>query len=172
MSLLSLSIFVLMIIWTYRAAKNNEALGRLYPRLKPGWAIAGWLIPFANAVIPVLVLQDLWRGSDASTPRQDPAWRANQGSGLVGWYWAALLISRVQYFGRTAAHFANPDELRGLRTHDGIAIFSLVVTIAACVLAVQVIRRLAARQDECLRAQQAAWAGGDPHPPTENRFVR
>ena len=44
-------IFVLIIIWSYRAAKNNEALGRVYPRLKPGWAIAGWLIPFANLVI-------------------------------------------------------------------------------------------------------------------------
>ena len=63
-SLLSFAILVLIIIWTYRATKNNEALGRMYPRLKPGWAIAGWLIPLANAVIPLLILQDLWRGSE------------------------------------------------------------------------------------------------------------
>src|SRR5262249_5509194 len=60
---------ILFIIWMWRAAKNNEALERSQPRLGPGWAIGGWFIPLANLVIPVLVAQDLWRGSDASVPR-------------------------------------------------------------------------------------------------------
>jgi hypothetical protein len=32
-----------------------------------------------------------------------------------------------------------------------------VVTVAAAILAILVVRRLAARQEDCLRAQQAAW---------------
>ena len=51
--LVALAIFVLLIIWLYRAAKNNEALGRQNPRLGPGWAIGGWFIPLANFVIPL-----------------------------------------------------------------------------------------------------------------------
>ncbi len=153
-------IFVLIIIWTFRAAKNNEALGRMYPRLKPGWAIAGWLIPFANAVIPVLILQDLWRGSDAATARENPTWRSNSGSSLIGWYWGLFLVSAVTRsgLGRSSAHLDVTDELRGLRTHDTIAVVGLVVTIAAAILAIQVVRRIAARQEGTLRAQQTAWS--------------
>ena len=155
---LTFVIFVLIIIWTYRAAKNNEALARPYPRLKPGWAIAGWLIPFANLVIPVLILQDLWRGSDASTHRGDPSWRSNRGSTLIGWYWAVFIVSSVRNgLGRSEARFISTDELRDLRTHDIIGLVGMVATIAAAILAIQVIRGIAARQETCLRAQQTAW---------------
>ena len=157
---LSFVIFVLIIIWSFRAAKNNEALGRMYPRLKPGWAIAGWLIPFANLVIPVLILQDLWRGSEVSTPRGDLGWRANKGSALIGWYWAFFIASSVRYgVGRSKARYLYVDELRDLRTHDTVAVIGMVATIVAAVLAIRVVRRLAARQEECLHAQQAAWTG-------------
>ncbi len=158
MLLVSFVILVLIIIWTYRAAKNNDALGRLSPRLKPGWGIAGWLIPLANAVIPVLILQDLWRGSEPSTPRGDLSWRANKGSALIGWYWGVLLLSVVRNgLGRANAHLGATDELRDLRGHDVIAVIGMLATVAAAVLAIQVVRRLAARQEECLRTQQDAW---------------
>lgn len=49
--LVGIATFVLLIIWLYRAAKNNEALGRQNPRLGPGWAIGGWFIPIAWWVI-------------------------------------------------------------------------------------------------------------------------
>jgi hypothetical protein len=160
MALLSFAILVLIIIWTFRAAKNNEALGRQHPRLKPGWGIAGWLIPLANAVIPVLVLQDLWRGSDPTTRRDAGSWRANAGSALIGWYWTFLLISVVRNgLGRSRASLFVDDQLRGLRTHDTIAVVGLLAAIVAAVLGIQVVRRIAARQAECLRLQQASWYG-------------
>lgn len=156
-------VLVLIIIWTFRAAKNNDALGRVYPRLKPGWAIAGWLIPFVNLVIPLLMLQDLWRGSEARTPRGDPSWRSNRGSALIGWYWGVFVLSSIRYgLGRSSAHFIDRDELRELRTHDSIAIVGMLATIAAAVLAIQVVRKIAARQEECLRVQQAAWSTQHP----------
>ena len=157
------AIFVLIIIWTFRTAKNNEALGRPYPRLKPGWAIAGWLIPFADLVIPLLILQDLWRGSDVATPRNDPRWRENKGSALVGWYWGLFLVSFVRAgVGRSNAHLDVIGELRGLRNHDVFAVVGMVATIAAAVLAIQVIRHIADRQEDCLRTQQAAWYPAGP----------
>lgn len=158
MALLSVTILVLIIIWLWRAAKNNEALGRANPRLGPGWAIGGWFIPFANFVIPVLILQDLWRGANPELARGDPAWRASRGSGLIGWYWAAWVLSTLRLgFGRSSAHIDVRSEMRGLRGHDVVAAIGTAFAAAAAVLAVFVVRRLSERQEACLQAQQAAW---------------
>ena len=161
--LLTLAILVLMIIWTFRAMHNNEALGRRNARFTPGWGIAGWLIPFANFVIPVLILQDLWRGADPSVPRGDVNWRQARGSGLIGWYWAALLLSYARFAGGTTNdNLDRQSRLRDIRTRDSVAIGGMVMTMVAAILAIQVVRRIAARQEQCLRAQQAAWGMAPP----------
>src|SRR5262249_54007433 len=90
--LVALAIFVLLVIWLYRAAKNNEALGRMNPRLGPGWAIGGWLIPIANLVIPFIIMDDVWRGADPSVPRGDPSWRR---SSTLAAIWAWLVTAGV-----------------------------------------------------------------------------
>jgi hypothetical protein len=90
-------IAVLFIVWMFRAAKNHEALGRSNTRFGPGWAIGGWFVPVANLVLPVLIVQDLWRGGDASRPRDDAAWRNVRGSWLVGCWWAAWVASLLRF---------------------------------------------------------------------------
>jgi Domain of unknown function (DUF4328) len=159
MALLTVAIFVLIIIWMFRAMKNNEALGRSDARLSPGWGIGGWFIPVANLVIPVLILQDLWRGSDPSSPRNDPAWRNNRGSALVAWYWVAHVISCARFLSEGSdKKLRDLSELKDFRTHDSIAVVGVAATIASAVLGIQVIRRITNRQEECRVAQpQAAW---------------
>ncbi len=152
---------VLWLIWNFRAAKNNEALGRDLPRWKPGWAIGGWFIPLANFVIPVMVLQDLWRGSSSATPRGDARWRGNPGSALIGWYWGFWVASTFRLgFGRTGARLSSVTQLRSLRSHDAFALFGMVMTIVAAILAIQVVRGITRRQEACLQTQQSAWARG------------
>jgi hypothetical protein len=160
--LCSVVLLVLAIIWTWRAAKNQEALARANPRFSPGWGIAGWLIPLANLVIPVLMLQDFWRGADPIITRGDPTWRRMPGSALIGWFWAAFILSSVGRgaFGETSAHYDDFSELRDLRTHDLVTAAGGVALIAAAVLAIFVFRAVAARQEECLATQQAAWQPG------------
>src|SRR5262249_60373252 len=75
----------------YRAAKNNEALGRMNPRLGPGWAIGGWLIPIANLVIPFIIMDDVWRGADPSIPRGDPSWRRSSTLAAI-WAWLVTAV--------------------------------------------------------------------------------
>jgi hypothetical protein len=156
---------VLFIIWMWRAAKNNEALGRVQARLGPGWAIGGWFIPLANLVIPVLVMQDLWRGSDSSVPRGDIRWRIGSRSALVGWWWAAFILSLI----RIGVGSSDRNQtLSQARTNTVLAIVGIGFTVAAAVLAILVVRKLTERQEACLRAQQAAWtdAQGGAAPPT------
>jgi uncharacterized protein DUF4328 len=160
-SILALGTAVVFIIWMWRAAKNNEALGRMQPRLGPGWSIGGWFIPFANFVIAILIMQDLWRGSDPSVARGDPGWRTARGSGLVGWWWAAWLLSVVRVF-VTSDNSDSNNSLSDIKTSNQVGVAALVASMAAAVLAVLVVRRLSERQEKCLRAQQAAWNAAQP----------
>ena len=157
--LVVLVLFVLVIIWTFRAMKNNEALGRMSPRFTPGWGIAGWLIPLANFVIPVLILQDLWRGSDVRSPRGDTAWRSNKGSPLIGWYWATFVVGNVIRIGDTPSddHNGTRSYYEGFRSHDSRVLVGYAIMVATAILAILMFRRIAQRQEECLRSQQQVW---------------
>lgn len=54
---------VILIVWLYRGAKNNELWSETAARFGPGWVIGAWFIPLANLVLPPLVLRDVWRRS-------------------------------------------------------------------------------------------------------------
>jgi hypothetical protein len=159
--LVGIATFVLLIIWLYRAAKNNEALGRQNPRLGPGWAIGGWFIPVAWWVIPFIVLDDVWRGSDPSIPRGDPSWRRSKTLPAI-WAWAVTAaILTIPNFIASSGGDVRADEPDKVRRDDILRIIGALGGIIAAVLAIVVIRKVAARQEEALRAQQAA-AGSPP----------
>jgi Domain of unknown function (DUF4328) len=160
---LTLATAVCFIIWMWRAAKNNEALGRNEPRLTAAWAIAGWLIPLANFVIPVLVMQDLWRGSDPTVPRNDHRWKIGPRSALVGWWWAILLVSRIGGFG--TSNELGPGALESIRSNNVRAGVGAALEIVAAILAILVVRAITDRQDQCLRVQNEQWAQQLPPPP-------
>jgi hypothetical protein len=156
-ALISVVIAVLFIVWMWRAAKNNETLGRDHPRLGPGWAIGGWFVPLANLVIPVLVMQDLWRGSSEQIPRGDMRWRITDRSVLVGWWWAALVVS-IPRVTRIGAGSTAASQVNDLRTSAAGGLVCMLSGVTAAVLAILVVRGLAARQAACLLKQQATWA--------------
>ncbi|MFI6259089.1 DUF4328 domain-containing protein [Micromonospora zamorensis] len=76
---------VLVIIWTWRARKNIEAFPGALPTLGAGWAIAGWLVPFANLVMPVRVIANVAR---------DSLWRRFTPD-LVTVWWSAWLVFSI-----------------------------------------------------------------------------
>ena len=148
---------VLLIVWTYRCAKNASALGRVGARLTPGWTIAGWLVPVANFVLPYLAVSDLWRSSDASAERGS-GWRRLHTSSLVVAWWFVYLIGSVGFLlvmavvlvGRMTAADARAD-----------LVVAHLATALGSVLGIFVVRDVTARQ----AAQQAA----DPAPLVPDR---
>lgn len=76
---------VLVIIWTWRARKNIEAFPGALPTLGAGWAIAGWLVPFANLVMPVRVIANVAR---------DSLWRRFTPT-LVTVWWSGWLVFSI-----------------------------------------------------------------------------
>jgi hypothetical protein len=150
----SLTIFVLLLVWMWRVAKNARLTGRTQPRFGPGWAIGGWFIPLASLVIPVLVMQDLWRASDPAVPRGNPVWRQRPGSALVGWWWAAYLVATLRFV--SSGNAETRSQLHHLRTTDSLAAVGSLVAIAAAILLIRVVRGITRRQE--------ALVTGDPTP--------
>lgn len=85
MTVAHLTAAVLVIIWTWRARKNTDAFPGALPTLGPGWAIAGWLVPFANFVVPARVVAGVAR--DSLWLRFTPT--------LVGVWWCSWLVFSV-----------------------------------------------------------------------------
>ncbi len=158
---------VVFITWMWRAAKNNEALGRERARFGPGWAIGGWLIPIANFVIPVLMMQDLWRGSNSTIPRGDTRWKIGDRSALIGWWWGLAIASR--FLNAVGNGVGDSPVLDDVRSGVSVQVVGNAMSIAAAVLAILVVHQLSRRQDECLRVQNEQWAqpsGIVPTPPS------
>jgi Domain of unknown function (DUF4328)/Protein of unknown function (DUF2510) len=143
---------VLLIIWSWRGAHNARALGRVGARLSPGWAIAGWLIPFASFVLPYIVVSDLWRSSAPDAPRGD-RWRGGPSSPLVVVWWVAYV--GAQLVAATTIALAVTGTTDRSETDTLLAV-SHVVAVVGALLTVRVVRTITDRQE----AQQAA----DPAP--------
>ncbi|MCU1369628.1 MAG: Protein of unknown function (DUF2510)/Domain of unknown function [Ilumatobacteraceae bacterium] len=68
-------------VWSFRATRNARSLG-LSTTFEPAWAVAGWLLPAANLVMPYLVVRDLF-------PEGHPDRLA------AGWWWASEMTGAV-----------------------------------------------------------------------------
>lgn len=164
-SLIALGVFVgiavavLLVVWMWRAAKDLEALGRFNPTLGAGWAIGGWFVPVASLVLPAVVAVGLWKGSDATIPGGSTAWKRAPTSPLVALWWISWIVATALGVARALAQpedglYATPGEYL---TQNALQVAWLLALAAAGVLCALVVRRITARFEETLAAQQAAW---------------
>lgn len=131
---------VLFICWIYQAYSRPLA-ERSALRMERGWAIGGWLIPFANYVIPYRVVQGV--SCATATP-------ARARSRLVLAWWAAWVTFNVA---GVASRLATPTDtdihgralIRSLRVADSWAAVSAVPGVVAAVLAAVVVAHVTAR---------------------------
>lgn len=83
-------------IWSFRATTNARAVG-LPTQFEPGLAVAGWIIPVANLVMPYLVVRDLFPHGDPGRRAAGWWWGSEMGGALLGMvaFGAALFGGRV-----------------------------------------------------------------------------
>ncbi|MEU4793029.1 DUF4328 domain-containing protein [Micromonospora tulbaghiae] len=153
----------LVVIWTWRARKNLDAFPGAVPNLGPAWAIAGWLVPLVNLVVPARVLADLLRNS---------VWQRRQ-SWLVGVWWASWLVFLIGDRFVARAEQQRYDRLTELPRNDAEfgtyvrfyedALGPRLVPAVACLVAgvafVVLIRRISAAQQDRLSRAVPAWPG-------------
>jgi Domain of unknown function (DUF4328) len=105
-----LVILVLMIIWSYQAHKATEVLSGGTRSWSSGWSIGGWFIPFANAVIPKLVLNETEKIALAPRAhgmvRED--WRTRPTT-VAGWLWWIFFIVGTVVFVYGFGSFDDPE---------------------------------------------------------------
>jgi|GEM_PF-687636 hypothetical protein len=155
----SLATAVVFVCWFWAARINAEAYDPNHGTLGVGWAIGGWFVPVAGFVLPCIVARDIYRSTMVAGRRGKPY----VGGAVTGWWWALYVVFwlmgllTVGESGR-ARKAADPDDrLRNVRAVVESGIFTLMVGIAAAVLAivyVQVITRT-----QTARNREGAWYG-------------
>ncbi|MFN2588239.1 MAG: DUF4328 domain-containing protein [Actinomycetota bacterium] len=133
------------IVWFRRVYRNLPALGIRWLRFKLGWAVGGWFVPFLSVARPKSVVNDVWRATDPSLPREvDEPPAGGHVSPLLNWWWAAFVVSGFLYAGGSGAFEARPS-LDELLWEAQRYAFADAISIAAGILAILVIRRVTAR---------------------------
>jgi serine/threonine protein kinase len=157
----------LWLAWFRRAYLNLPALGARRLRFRPWWAVGAWLVPVFSLFRPKQVLNDIWRASDPDLPPdQADLWRRRPVAELLGWWWLAFLASvLVRSITTEAVHAAADLMLLGLlperfdrfQPSPGMQVLADLLTVLCGLLALRVIRRTTARQQE--RAARLAATG-------------
>jgi serine/threonine protein kinase len=157
----------LWLAWFRRAYLNLPALGARRLRFRPWWAVGAWLVPVFRLFRPKQVLNDVWRASDPDLPAdQADAWRRRPVAELLGWWWLVFLASvLVRSITTEAVHAAAdfmllgllPEQFDRFQASAGMQVLADLLTVVCGLLALRVVRRTTARQDE--RATRVA-AGG------------
>src|SRR5262245_36179640 len=139
---------VLFLRWFHAAYRNLKALGQPDLRFTTGWAIGAWFVPFLNLWRPKQIANDIWTGSGPDTPSlRASGWKGHPLPLLLGAWWTVWIISI--YAGNVVLRtLFDTDTAEEIRTADWVDITSVAVDAAAAILAIQVVRRLTARQEE------------------------
>lgn len=151
---------VLFMIWQYRLAQNAELLRRAPLSLGPGWAIGGWFIPFANFVLPYLQIRQSVRGTDPNLP-PGQSFRAGRVPGIVT-AWTVLFIASTAMMAIGVGMRSQPQGARysvdpvrqygeAFAGGDRVAGLSMVVSVAAAVVGILMVRAMTARQDRAIQ---------------------
>ena len=140
---------VLVIIWTWRARKNLDAFPGTGPTLSAGWAIAGWLVPFVNVVLPHRVMANVARDS---LWRLGTPWRVHL---WWGTWLAFLLTDRIATRSATAEYDAlpypqTPADFQAYADHYSSTTVAYLLPALACLIAgvslIVLIHRVSAAQ--------------------------
>lgn len=147
-SLCALVVAVLTIIWWYQAYQAVERTGAARRRWSAGWAVGGWFIPFANLIIPKLVLNEIDRVSAAATDGVD-GWSRRPVTATVNWWWGCFVTGSLLLGSGTS--IAADQVERGLPDPDlystglSASAFGFAVSVAAALLGAAALRLIGDR---------------------------
>lgn len=131
---------ILFVCWIYQAY-GRPLSTRSAVSMSRGWAIGGWVIPFANYVIPYRVVQGVNRAT---------SWPPRVESVLIMWWWGSWVVFNV--LGVVSASVAGDSGSDHGRRFIGdmhtVELFSIVTAatgLLASILATLVVARITER---------------------------
>lgn len=93
-SLTGMVLAVLAIVWWYQAYQAIDHTGATGRSWSAGWAVGCWFIPFANFIIPKLILNEIDRVS-AAAEEGSGEWRRRPLLTTANWWWGCFVAGAV-----------------------------------------------------------------------------
>lgn len=133
------------LFWLHAARRALRDTGVPGLRFTPGWSIGWFFVPIANLWRPYQVMQETWRASAALSSTDERAtWQQRPGLGLIGVWWAALLIEGP--LGRVLLQSNLRSETPQQMIDAGrLTVVADALGIATAILALLVVRAVDAR---------------------------
>ncbi|WP_410537795.1 protein kinase domain-containing protein [Streptomyces sp. KL2] len=150
--LFQLPVIVLWLVWFWRVRANAEVFAPGQIRYHQGWAIGSWLVPVVWFFMPKQIINDICDHSDPTSTRT--TWygpRRSSNRGLLNGWWTMWLAGMV-------AGLLNYEpwyEAETVGQAQGDAALTVVtdfLTLPSAVLAILVVLRLTALQDDRIKA--------------------
>jgi Domain of unknown function (DUF4328)/Protein of unknown function (DUF2510) len=135
--LLGLVIFIVLVVFLFRASRDTGLWDRDEPGFGAGWTIGGWFIPVANYIVPYAVVREIW----VRTPEFVGPGRRGAPSAPVWLWWGAWVGANFVFIGSRAS-----GSIDGVMTQDLWRTFGSVVLAFASVMLAVVVHRLDQRQ--------------------------
>ena len=150
--------------WQFRTHHNLASLGSMGLRFDSVSALMWWFAPVYCWWMPLVVVQEIWRGSDPGVPAGDArAWRVKRTSSVAGLWWSLRMIAKALYW---FALFMFLIQAWSIVTPLELTIIAMVTTAASLVAQVDLVRRVSKRQTALygkrMRAAEKAVAAGEP----------
>ncbi len=143
--IINLITVVTFMMWVHRANKNCHGFWAPHMDFSPGWSVGYFFIPFFNLYKPYQVMQEIWKVS--TNPRNCSI---NDGSALVGWWWALCLTSG--FLGRIASNsLSRADSASSLKVATGIYILGGFITITLIVVSILLISAIHRKQENLVK---------------------
>lgn len=145
---------VILVIWTFRIARNASVLGRVDQKFRPGATIAVNLLGSCTlGILPFFMWRELWRASDPDAYPGDPSWRTRAVSPLpavqLGLGLAAMAVSAglgaARMFQNFGSSTSDTDFAKQLQDQLASIIISGLFTVAAGAVFLLFVRQLAER---------------------------
>lgn len=152
---------VCFIRWLMQARRNVDALGARGLAHSPQWALWGWFVPIMNLFRPYQVVDEVWRGSDPQPGRPLGTMSESAPGWMTAW-WGCWLVAGVlsQFAFRLQVDLEEPAAPAALLQIERLLSIAGVLSVAAAVLAIRLVRGIDARQ----RARAARMAAEAEHP--------
>lgn len=150
---------VVLIIWTFRMAKNHLVLGRSPQSFSAGATIAVNILGGCTlGIINFFMWREMWRASDPDTAPGDPSWKQRAVSPLVAIQLAITLGSvglgialGINGISGISTGSNRDDLAENLSDKLGFVVGSGVIAIAGGVVFIMLVRQLAARHMKSTR---------------------
>ena len=138
---------ITFLAWISRASSNLSPLGVENQQHSPGWAVGSWFVPIVWLYRPYQVMKEIWKGSYSGIREGSNEWRNAPVSPLLGFWWAAWLISGWGENIATRIWFSGDLTAERIITADWISIVANIIGLVSLAMVVVLIRGITQHQE-------------------------